>query len=235
MQRPVIFDLFHTLLDGADGERDRVIGEMAVELGIPQQDLVAAYHSSWRERLIGWDVEQTIETLAGRLGHRPTDAQVTRAAALRRAFAIRSLGRASMATLTVLDKLRADGHPLALLSNAAAETAAAWVESRLAPRFDVTVFSCAVGFAKPDPESYHAAAARLGVPPETCVFVGDGADGELAGAAAVGMWVLRTVEHRDTDPSWDGPVLSDLGELPALLSGAGVAEGPASGGGRSPR
>ena len=43
---------------------------------------------------------------------------------------------------------------------------------------------------------------------------GDGADGELAGAAAVGMTVLRTTEHQDTDPGWIGPVIANLRDLP---------------------
>ena len=34
MSRPVIFDLFHTLIQGADEERDRVVGEMAVMVGV---------------------------------------------------------------------------------------------------------------------------------------------------------------------------------------------------------
>ena len=44
--------------------------------------------------------------------------------------------------------------------------------------------------------------------------MGDGADGELAGAAAVGMTVLRTTEHQDTDPGWIGPVIANLRDLP---------------------
>ncbi|MEV4756359.1 HAD-IA family hydrolase [Micromonospora sp. NPDC049559] len=124
MRQPVIFDLFHTLVHGADGARDRVVGEMA--------------------RVVGVD---------------------------------------PAATLDVLDALRADGHPLALVSNATSDTAEAWPDGPLARRFDVAVFSCEVGLAKPDPAIYRAAADRLGADPAGCVFVGDGADGELAGAA----------------------------------------------------
>jgi len=91
-------------------------------------------------------------------------------------------------TLEVLDALRADGHRLALISNATSDTAEAWPGSPLAARFDAVVFSCDVGLAKP-PAIYRAAADRLGADPATCVFVGDGADGELPGAAAVGMAV----------------------------------------------
>lgn len=220
MYRPVIFDLFHTLVHGADDERDRVVGEMALVVGVAPAALVAAYHATWRDRLVRWDVEETVRILAGRLGGTPTDEQVTQAGGHRRALARRVLGNVSTATLDVLDALRDDGHPLALISNATSETAEAWPHSPLARCFDVTVFSCEVGLAKPDPAIYGIAAERLGVAPADCFFVGDGADGELAGAAAVGMTVFRTTEHNDTDPGWGGTAFATLGDLPAILRAA---------------
>ncbi|MET7751635.1 HAD-IA family hydrolase [Micromonospora sp. NPDC005367] len=219
MPRPVIFDLFHTLVEGADEERDRVVGEMAVMVGVAPADLVAAYHATWRDRLVRWDVEETIHLLAGRLGGTPTNEQVARAGEHRRALGCRVLAGVSAATLDVLEALRGDGHPLALISNATSDTAEAWPESPLAQRFDVAVFSCDVGLAKPDPAIYHLAAERLLVRPAECVFVGDGADGELAGAAAVGMTVFRTTEYNDTDPGWGGPTIATLRDLPAILGG----------------
>ncbi|MFI5851893.1 HAD family hydrolase [Micromonospora chalcea] len=214
MPRPVVFDLFHTLVHGADDERDRVVGEMALLVGVDPAALVAAYHATWRDRLVRWSAEETVRTLAGRLGGAPTDEQVTMAAAHRRALARRVLSRVPTGTLDVLDALRERGHRLALISNATSETAEAWAAGPLARRFDVAVFSSAVGLAKPDPAIYRTAADRLGVAPADCVYVGDGADGELAGAAAVGMTVLRTTEHQDTDPGWIGPVIANLRDLP---------------------
>lgn len=217
MPRPVVFDLFHTLVHGADDERDRVVGEMALMVGVDPAALVDAYHATWRDRLVRWNAEETVRILAGRLGGSPTDEQVTRAAAHRLTLAHRVLGRVSPATLDVLDALRERGHRLALISNATSETAEAWPGGPLARRFDVTVFSCEVGLAKPDPAIYRAAAQRLGVAPGDCVYVGDGADGELAGAAAVGMTVLRTTEHQDTDPGWIGIVIGNLREVLAHM------------------
>ena len=149
MSRPVIFDLFHTLVHGADDERDRVVGEMALVVGVAPSALIAAYHATWRDRLVRWDVEETVRILAGRLGGTPTDAQVTRAGGHRRALARRVLGTVSTATLDVLDALRDDGRPLALISNATSETAEAWPQSPLARCFDVAVFSCEVGCQAP--------------------------------------------------------------------------------------
>lgn len=218
MPGTVIFDLFHTLIQGADAERDRVVAEMGAMLGVDPPALVAAYHATWRQRLVRWDVEETARLLAERLGGTPTDDQVARAGAHRRALARRVLASVAPATLATLDALGAAGHRLGLVSNATSETAEAWPDSALSRRFDVVVFSCELGVAKPDPAIYLAATDRLGAAPADCVFVGDGADGELAGAAAVGMTVVRTTEHNDTAPSWDGPMVASLAELPRLIA-----------------
>lgn len=217
MRGPVIFDLFNTLVHGADEDRDQVVREMAALVGVAPAGLVAAYHDTWRDRQVRWNLTEAVRVLAGRLGGHPTDAQVAEAAALRRAFAGRVLRAVSAQTLDVLDRLRADGRRLALVSNATAETAEAWPGSPLAERFDAAVFSCEVRLAKPDPAIYRIAAERLGVDPGDCVFVGDGADGELAGAAGVGMTVLRTAQYADSDPAWPGPTLPSLADLPDLL------------------
>jgi putative hydrolase of the HAD superfamily len=217
MPRFMISDLFHTLVHGADDERDRVVAEMAGIVGIESATLVRAYHDMWRERLIQWDAEQTVRVLAGRLGGSPSQAQVARAAALRRELAGRILASVRPATVGVLDALRDAGCRLGLVSNATAETAEAWRVTALAKRFDVAVFSCDLGVAKPDRRIYLAAAEGLGALPAECVHVGDGADGELAGAAALGMTVIRTTEHNDTDPSWPGAAVASLADLPRLL------------------
>lgn len=211
--RFLVFDLFHTLVDGADGERDRVVGEMAVMVGVDPDAFRRAYRETWSERLKRWSVEETIRILAGRQGVEPSEEAVARAAAHRRALARRVLDQVAPGTLEALDALRAGGARLALVSNATAEAAEAWPACRLASRFDVAVFSSVIGVGKPDPRIYLAAAEALGAAPGDCVYVGDGADGELAGAAAVGMRVVRTVEHKDTDPTWPGPVIQALRDL----------------------
>ncbi len=213
----VVFDLFNTLVHDGDDARDRVIGEMADMVGVSPAALIRAYHETWRQRLTGWTVEETVRVLAERVGGHPSPADVARAAAHRRALAVRVLGKVSPATLDALDGLRARGARLALASNATADAAEAWPATALAARFDAAVFSSALGVGKPEPGIYLAAAAGLGAKPADCVFVGDGADGELAGAAAVGMTVIRTVEHQDTVPSWPGPTIASVAELAAFL------------------
>ena len=94
------------------------------------------------------------------------------------------------ANVAMLRRLRKAGLKLALLSNADVQDVAAYAGSPLAGLFDVEVFSCDVGCAKPEAQIYHACLQALGLGASDCIFVGDGDSDELAGAKAVG---LRTV------------------------------------------
>jgi putative hydrolase of the HAD superfamily len=219
--RFVIFDLFHTLVHGAAPDWERAVSEAATIVGVEPAALLAGYHETFRQRQVEWDSEQAVRILAERAGGSPSPAQVVRAADVRRALARRVLAGVQSSTLDVLDTLRGAGYRLGLVSNATADTSETWPGSALAARFDVAVFSCGVGVAKPDPRIYLAATAALGAQPTECYYVGDGADSELAGAAALGMTVIRTTQHNDSDPSWPGTTITSLADLATLLPGGG--------------
>ncbi len=86
--------------------------------------------------------------------------------------------------------IRDSGVRTALVSNATS------VDERVdAGLFDAVVISAEAGVAKPDPEIYRLAAARLGVAPGDCAFVDDQRR-NVDGAVAAGM---VGVHHRDTD------------------------------------
>jgi putative hydrolase of the HAD superfamily len=209
----VIFDLFHTLVGFVDDDRDRVVAEMAGMVGVPAAALVQAYNDTWRQRVTQWDVERTVRLLSERVGGRPSADSIARAARHRRDLGARILAAVTPTTLDVLDRLRYHGARLALVSNATADTAEVWPHSALAARFDVAVFSCDVGVAKPEPAIYLTAVEGLGATPAECVYVGDGSSDELIGAAALGMTVVRTTEFSDSDPSWRGRTIAGLSEL----------------------
>lgn len=94
------------------------------------------------------------------------------------------------ANVAMLRRLRKAGLKLALLGNADVPDVAAYRGSALAGLFDVELFSCESGCAKPDTEIYHTCLQALGLGASDCIFVGDGGSDEIAGAKAVG---LRTV------------------------------------------
>jgi putative hydrolase of the HAD superfamily len=216
--RFVIFDLFRTLVQSAVQGWERAAAEAAAIVGVEPGALLAAYSDTFRQRQVGWDVEQAVRIVAERAGGCPSRAQVAQAAAVRRAFGRTVLSSVSVSTVRVLDEVRGAGYRLGLVSNASAETAESWPGSSLAARFDVAVFSCEVGAAKPDPRIYLAATRALGARPAECCYVGDGADSELAGAAALGMTVVRTTQHSDSDPSWPGLTITSLADLTSLLA-----------------
>lgn len=63
--------------------------------------------------------------------------------------------------------------------------------SGLRPFVDVTVVHETEGIGKPDPEIFRRTAARLGVPCETCLFVGDHPQNDIEGALSAGMQAVR--------------------------------------------
>lgn len=90
-------------------------------------------------------------------------------------------------------------------------------ETSLPDALDALALSCELGIAKPDPEIYLTVGERLRIEPSECLFVGDGADGELLGAKAVGMKAIQTCEWADSDPTWNGQTISRLSEILDLI------------------
>jgi putative hydrolase of the HAD superfamily len=76
-----------------------------------------------------------------------------------------------------------------------------WPETPFCGLFDAEVFSCSCGLSKPDPRIYGLALEKLGVEPSDALFVGDGANDELAGAERVGMRAVL-IHRREEEPAW---------------------------------
>ncbi|GHJ46092.1 hypothetical protein Cs7R123_34340 [Catellatospora sp. TT07R-123] len=212
----VLFDLFQTLVpDRPQAARDEVSRQMGRALGVDADAFAVLFRGTMRERMRGelGNLDETIRTLAHRLGGEPTSAQVRFAEVTRLRFT-REVLWPSAATLSVLDALRARGHRLGLVSNCSAETVTLWPGQPMAPRFTAAGFSCELGVTKPDPVIFLKVCGDLGVAPQDCLYVGDGDSGELAAAVALGMRAVRTTEFADTDPTWTGATVGSLAELP---------------------
>jgi putative hydrolase of the HAD superfamily len=113
--------------------------------------------------------------------------------------------------LATLATLRERGFALGLVSNCSCQAADVIQATGVDRHVDALALSFELGVAKPDPAIFLAACERLGVPPQACVFVADGAGGELEAAHALGMyavWVERPGERRrsPTPPAYDARV-----------------------------
>ena len=70
-------------------------------------------------------------------------------------------------------ELRAQGYRTAILTNNVKEWGRYWKESIPLDLFDLIVDSCDVGLRKPDPAIFRLTCERLGVEPESAVFLDD--------------------------------------------------------------
>ena len=223
----VVFDMYGTLTPSRpQAYWDAQKAVCAEHLGTTAEAWVAALDATWAERLIGGlgTVEETFRKVAADLGLYPSDEQLAAAVAARLA-AYRDVEDLRPDALPTLHALRASGLKIALVSDCTAELPELWAQLAFAPLFEATVFSSSEGARKPDPRLFHAAAQRLGVAPETCLYVGDGGGGELAGAAGVGMhpvllagpdWAEHTAHGRPDD--WAGLRVAALAEVPGLVA-----------------
>ncbi len=212
--RALIFDLWETIVDfdpvGADamlravaarlGERDDAFRERWAAFG--NDRYVAPIRDALRRAGVG---EEALEDVCAiRLDH------------TRRALVPRD------GVVETMRKLRDRGQLLGMVSVCSEEVERLWPESALAGLFDAEVFSCTAGLAKPDPRAYLACCEALGVEPAEALFVGDGANDELAGARRAGLEAVLI--HRPGEPppwpgleSWDGPRITAIPQILELV------------------
>jgi putative hydrolase of the HAD superfamily len=98
---------------------------------------------------------------------------------------MRSWLTAEPGVVTLLDRLRAGGTRLALLSNAAEEYGGLLRFSPVGRWFERVFVSGELRMLKPDPEIFLHVASELGIPPAALVFVDNRAD-NVRGAESVG-------------------------------------------------
>jgi putative hydrolase of the HAD superfamily len=119
---------------------------------------------------------------------------------------IRECTRIYPDTRETLERLRADGLRLAIISNTPWDAPGYLTHADVRvwgidSYFEVTVFSGDVPWRKPNPEFMLAAARALGVEPQDCVVVGDVLRADIAGANAAGMRSIW-IDHPPTNEPW---------------------------------
>ncbi len=189
--KAVIFDLDGTLLDTLEDLADSMNNVLA-QMGLPGQDLEAY------KFFVGDGVEMLVRR-ALPITHRD-DATVARSVdAMRREYGRRWAlkTRPYEGVPELLDGLKGRGVRMAILSNKPDDFAKMTVQ-RLLPhgRFDLVLGERPGVARKPDPAGALEVAERLGLPPESFIYLGDtGTDMQTAVAAAMfpvgALWGFR--------------------------------------------
>ncbi len=132
-----------------------------------------------------------------------------------------------------LSVLRASGHHLGLLSNAAddADVHTLVDKANLREYFDFILTSAKVGVRKPNPRIFQAALEQWEAQPGQVVMVGDTVAADVVGAKQMGMasiWITRRGDtpenHQAARKTAPDATIYALDELPALLENWPVAD-----------
>jgi putative hydrolase of the HAD superfamily len=208
--RAVIFDLWDTLALWPSGAFESV----KEELGRHIDDVERVWETTYDKRQVG-----RIDDYFRGLGL--DEAAVAECVRLRSEFTRRALVPRDGA-LETLDELERCGFKRGVISVCSSDVQEVWEETELASHVDDVVLSCAVGLSKPDPRIYELASERLAVRPSDCLFVGDGANDELAGAERVGMHAVCVLPPGRDQPLWPeargwSPTIRSLQDVLALV------------------
>ena len=200
MIRAVVFDLWQTLVRWPSDASSALRESWASDLGVSREELDRHWFddpATYRLRESG-PLAPALTVMRDAMGSTAAvEALVeSRVALTRRVLALRP------DVETTLREIRGRGHPIGLVSNCTEDVAMVWPETAFAPLIDYAVFSATAGCMKPEPRIYRLVCEGLAVEPHECLFVGDGANDELAGAEAVGMTPVLLAE--DDVQRWEG-------------------------------
>ena len=194
--RAVVFDLWRTLVPLPDSVKQAAFNETARVLGEDPQTFAEPWRRTRRRR----ETEALgtyLRWLRDELQADWSTVMLDDAMKARHRIHSRMFRAPTRGAVELLSSLRIRGLRTAIVSNASSDVRTMIDRSPLQSGVDCVVLSAEVGVMKPDPKAFHLAAAAIDIPSAQCLFVGDGNDDELDGAAAAGMT----------------PVLFDLGEL----------------------
>jgi len=207
--RAVIFDLWNTIAEWPEEVWAETRPEVARHLGLTAEE----FESRWYGDVAVLRETRPFAEVLALFDVAPEAAE--QVVAIRRGVTRQGLVPVPGA-LETIGALRERGFLTGLITVCSEDVAVLWEETAFHGLFDVEVFSARVGLRKPDPRIYRLALDELGVRPEEAVFVGDGANDELAGAERVGIRAIG-LERPGEDLDWEGLRIRALPELLELV------------------
>jgi putative hydrolase of the HAD superfamily len=220
--KAVIFDLWGTLVDWPV-DPSRALNER-LRLATPHgpEEFARLFRETYRSRETG-PLADAYRLLG--VGEDSLDDLISQRRANTRTALVPQPG-----AVDTLRELRRRGYRLGMISVCTEEVPEVWPETVLHGLFDAEVFSATCGHMKPDAEIYLLATRQLGVEPAECLYVGDGANDELAGAERVGM--TSVLVHRDGEEpvwpelrDWPGPRITRIPQVLDLVPNGSLTDG----------
>jgi putative hydrolase of the HAD superfamily len=211
----VLFDVGGTLVDTRDYAGWAEVAR-GIQLALDAEDLARGWQSASAMSAPGSFEEQwkvALEVAAGR--------SLPQGVIERFLRALESAPRGGLLFSDVrkcLDRLRADQRRLGVVSNSPTEEGLRDLLDRLGvlASFEVIVASGSAGPRKPSREIFIRATTRLGLAPNSVLFVGDSLEQDVRGATAVGMpavWLNRGGFGEDHSI----PEVLSLSEVPRVV------------------
>lgn len=190
----VIFDLFHTLIS----LKNITTAQPKVwdYLQISEEQWRQAIFSNAEDRLRGRisKPSEVIRDIVCKIDPNITRDKTKHASRLRLEQFKAALSDVHPHVLRTIKELKKQGKILGLISNADQTEVSSWEEAEISTYFDSAIFSCNVGYIKPEKQIYLQSLEQLELSSSQCLFIGDGGNDELAGAKNAGMDTTITLE-----------------------------------------
>jgi putative hydrolase of the HAD superfamily len=189
-KKAYIFDLFHTLTD-LESKWSK-LPTTSKFLGIDTHMWNEKLQFGTYDRLCGRikDEFQIIRDLVDQIDKSISNEKIKEAIEIRKKRFGESLINIPNKNIEILNNLKRKNIKIGLISNADVMEIAYFHKSPLNNIFDSTIFSCDVGFAKPDFEIYQMSLKELKIDSKEAVFIGDGGSDELIGAKKAGLTTI---------------------------------------------
>jgi len=188
----ILFDLMDTLAYLEEGVYEKNERTFAESLGVSVDRLKWAWGRSRIKAQIGLfaTTEQRIQYVANELGVPLTEGMCTEFA--KNAESIwRENVKPYDETSSLLEMLKKKRFSLAVISNGPVAMNCLKHSLGIEHSLDDFLLSCEAGVQKPDTRIYYRSLEKLGLNANECVFVGDGNDKELDGAAELGLFTIK--------------------------------------------